>query len=922
MAVKGGLLAIARDKIADLAVPAFIKDSQLRFVAVNTAFEDYCNIARADLLGRRLSDITGRVEDCAAEELERRVLVFGTEETALFYGGDDAQRCRAAIERFVTEDEALFVFGVFRDRPKAFRRPAAPPAAARRKAVAAPASGEALYLHVLEALPISILYIDSGLVIRYFNHREKKMAQEIGADLRIGMTYREMVEQIHAAGYYGDRPIEAVYRERLASLRADPDKQQYLRLSDGRVIAVHRHWLEDESLLLFYIDVTDAQKHERESQLYRAALENVPEPVFLRDRDRRLIFANAAMEQILGSDRQGFYGQTDEEMFPQHGRLLREESLALLATGEAMEREQVLVMPTGQELPLLISRKRLDDMEGGPFIVGTLADVSLLKIRERELIEARQQAEAADRAKSRFLGSITHEVRTPMNGVLGMAELLAASALDARQKTFVNVIVKSGRSLMTLINDLLEFSQIDEGRITLMETVFDPLDAAEDVVTLLSGAAAERHVELALSGRDLPYVLSGDAGRFRQMLSHLLRGCIQSSAGGAVTVELSARKTAEGRADLNVTVEEGLPGPVIEAGSLGLAQAMVRKLVTLFGGHMQVEPMASGGARFRLSLPFGISGPRAGISLPHALRGARVLVLASGARQGRMLADSLTEWGFDAADVSDARIARTLLEQAIGLEAPVDILLIDIAAEPSPALLLLNDLAQDPRFKTLAVVAVTFAGAQGPDLLTGSISVDAQLVRPVREGLLRETLVDVLRARKRQHRRPGARDFLTAMALPDMPGDRPPSPPFSPVSGRVSGGIDVLVVEDGAAERGFFRQVLREAQVAFELCKGCEDAMAVWRLLQPCLMLLDLTRDGDGAIALARRIREEERQDAERLPTVIVGMSTPVLPYDRRACLAAGMDDLIFKPLSPERVASLLAERFDAGRSERLDQAP
>lgn len=121
-----------------------------------------------------------------------------------------------------------------------------------------------------------------------------------------------------------------------------------------------------------------------------------------------------------------------------------------------------------------------------------------MKMREEELQRLLSRAEAADRAKSEFLANMSHEIRTPMNGVLGMAELLAKSNLDTRQKTFTDIIVKSGNALLTIINDILDFSKIEAGQMKLRSVPFDPAEAVEDVVSLLSSAALEKNIELVV----------------------------------------------------------------------------------------------------------------------------------------------------------------------------------------------------------------------------------------------------------------------------------------------------------------------------------------------------------------------------------------------------------------------------------------
>jgi len=244
-------------------------------------------------------------------------------------------------------------------------------------------------------------------------------------------------------------------------------------------------------------------------------------------------------------------------------------------------------------------------------------DVTEIRHRERELQRLLARAEAADKAKSEFLANMSHEIRTPMNGVLGMAELLSKSNLDTKQKTFTEIIVKSGKALMTIINDILDFSKIDAGQMTLRKVPFDVIDAVEDVATLLSSSAAEKDIELIVKASGGGTRVLGDAGRFRQIVTNLLGNAIKFTEQGHVLVDVHAERSEDDRVSLHLKIEDtgiGIPNEELDRifekfsqvdGSstrrhegTGLGLSITAGLVEIFGGTIRVESKIGQGSIF------------------------------------------------------------------------------------------------------------------------------------------------------------------------------------------------------------------------------------------------------------------------------------------------------------------------------------
>ncbi len=334
------------------------------------------------------------------------------------------------------------------------------------------------------------------------------------------------------------------------------------------------------------------------------------------------------------------------------------------------------VMPSGRVVR--VSRRVRQD--GGR--LSTYTDISDIKARERELVEARRAAEAADQAKSQFLANMSHEIRTPMNGVLGMAELLRTTGLDARQAGYVDVIVRSGQMLLSVINDVLDFSKIAAGQLDFVD---GPVDLAETlllVASLVRPQARERGIGLAvILDPALPRAVRGDAARLQQVMANLLGNAVKFTDAGSVTVEMRAECLGAGRSrvDLRVT-DTGVGIAADQIGRIfeqfcqadmtstrrhegaGLGLAISKRLVELMDGTIAAESVPGEGSTFRVSIPFDVIEP------PHSdrgedLRGLRVLALDPSGVQCQALGAVLEGLGVDCDCAPDAAGAAALLDR-------------------------------------------------------------------------------------------------------------------------------------------------------------------------------------------------------------------------------------------------------------------
>lgn len=649
--------------------------------------------------------------------------------------------------------------------------------------------------------------------------------------------------------------------------------------------------------------------------LARAIIEAAVEAIITFDQQGIILEFNPAAERIFGYSRDQMIGQPlADHLVPSRLRASYHHNVAsYLATGEDSmvgRRFKVSVLRSdGTEFPAEVAITAIKLSEQSVF-TAYVRDISEEKKAEVELRVAKDQAEAANRAKSEFLATMSHEIRTPLNAILGTLSLLLETSLSDEQRSFAETANESGKALLTIINDILDFSKIEAGRLEFEQVDFDLIQVVESIAELLAPRAHGKHIEIAtLIDPNIPRRLRLDAGRLRQILLNLVGNAVKFTRKGGVSICVNLLDQDEERVRLRFEVKDtgiGIPqaaqARLFEQfsqadpshsrryGGTGLGLAISRRLVKMMGGEIGFSSLASQGSTFWFTAECNRSSTNfvESIMQSYSLAGLRVLIVEDNPVSRQVHKQLLQSWGLQVASAANGTAALAALHDAAEAGIPFTTALIDQWLPDMNGEELGKCILRDPVLANTRLILMVTMGVPTISTRIRRLGFHASLTKPIRQISLYRWL--------------GVANGLIDAGELEAEENDSALETTSNVNHRARRGR-LLLVEDSHVNQEVAVAMLKKAGYQVDVAGNGLEAVQAVRTLPYDLVLMDLAMpemDGFEATAEIRHLPGAQ----SRIP--IIAMTANALPGDRARCLAAGMNDHITKPIDRTRMLTIL----------------
>ena len=668
-----------------------------------------------------------------------------------------------------------------------------------------------------------------------------------------------------------------------------------------------------ERYIAIRTDISDRKRMEAELSeqlhLVEELIETIPLPIYLKDIDGHYIRLNRAFEAFFDVPREALIGKTINDILsPEDAQQHIVRDAELFTRGGTQSYEAVIHSKEGVVFNALYHKAVLTRPDGSiSGLLGTIVDITDRKRAEIEVLRAKEVAEAASRAKSDFLANMSHEIRTPMNGVIGMTDLALDTNLNEEQREYLNIVKSSAESLLTIINDILDFSKIEAGKLLVEAIPFDLHRLISDTLKPLALEAHECHLELLCDlPSEIPRYFRGDPSRIRQVLVNLLGNAIKFTKQGEVALSVELMQLQNERARLHFAVRDtgiGIASDkqrmIFDAfaqedtsttrkyGGTGLGLSICRRLVELMGGTMWLHSELGKGSTFHFSLPlqFGERNEAAGPGVID-IQGRHVLIVDDNATNRDILQGMLSAMSISAQCSDSAEATIDLLRRDA---TRFDCILLDAQLPDMDGYELARHLhAEHPVLPPLLMLS---SGAlRGDAIRCRESGIAGFFAKPVASDELRAALCRLFSTPGEKRPDPDAKALITRHALRES--QQP---------------LRILLVEDHPTNQKLALGLLAKWGHEATLAHNGREALNVLEAGQ-CfdLILMDMQMPVMGGIEATQHIRAREVA-LHLVRTPIIAMTAAAMQDDRDACISAGMDNYLAKPIKVREFEQMLA---------------
>jgi signal transduction histidine kinase/CheY-like chemotaxis protein len=532
----------------------------------------------------------------------------------------------------------------------------------------------------------------------------------------------------------------------------------------------------------------------------------------------------------------------------------------------------------------------------------------------KDLQKARERERKANKAKDNFLTAMSHEIRTPINGVMGMADLLIHTQLNENQREYAEGIKDSSESLLSVVNDILDISRIETGKLIIDMVNFNLRRLIENTVNLLAGKALQQHLELKIEyPGELPENVIGGKNRIRQILINLLENAVKFTERGQIRITVEYREINEDKGVFTLSVIDqgiGIPEDMLDTvfnrfaqadasvtrrfGGTGLGLSICRDLVTRMGGEIGVSSKKDHGTRFWFSLPLELEKqePIPKTADPR-LSEIKVLVMESGSDSS--ISDSLADAGVRATPSFSAKQIVTALTAAVQEKDPFNFAILELHSSDKSGIELAQNIKSMPEIKDTKLIMLTSHGKRGDADRMTACGVSAYLVKPVHHSMLISVLSILREAQLNQCKL----ELITRYSIMQKDGREtgektPPKPEFS---GKV------LVAEDNPVNQKVIVKMLELLGLQADLSSDGEAALNMLSSKDYAMILMDCRMPKMDGYQAARKVRELQGPKSQ---VPIIALTAHAMEEDKEKCLKAGMNDYLAKPIKINDIREMM----------------
>jgi len=530
---------------------------------------------------------------------------------------------------------------------------------------------------------------------------------------------------------------------------------------------------------------------------------------------------------------------------------------------------------------------------------------SRVKQRTKDLNEALLKSEKATQFKSEFLANMSHEIRTPMNGVLGMINLLAETKLSAEQSDLVSTAHYSAETLLTILNDILDLSKIEAGKMEFENVDFNLHKVVEDIAMLFATNAHSKNLEITADfDTDIPSFVKGDPTRIRQILANLTGNAIKFTEKGEVGISVQLLDSRDNKVKLEFVVrdtgigisEEGIK-QIFESfsqadgsttrkfGGTGLGLSISRQLVELMHGEMRVESIEGKGSEFIFTLEFSQSDESSRLIQGDNhldISALRVLLVDDNQTNLRILSNNLKNWGIEFTAVESAKEAITSLQKSVISKKPYNLLITDMMMPEIDGIGLVTEIRTMEEFQNMEIIILTSITTEVREK-ANKLKVNSVLNKPVRQSLLYDTIIN----------------NTCEISLIENQNKEV----TQPMQEIYTDDKKILVVEDNKINQKVIRGLINKYGYEVELVNNGQEAVTTISVNKFDLVFMDCQMPVMDGFEATEKIR---LLDNEHAKTSIVAMTANAMAGDREKCLAIGMDDYISKPIKVDELEDCL----------------